>query len=528
MSQATPRPGTGPASQADRRNTLGHTFDAGLLNPLSHGTRESALTSDQAWLQAMVDAELALTRALVDARLAPDWMIAVCDGLADASQFDLGAIAVEARVGGNPVIPFVKHLGRAAERVRAGASDHIHVGAASQDILDTSAMIVARRVTGELIHQLDSLGATLVDLAEQHRGTVMSGRTVGQHASPTSFGFVAAGWLDAVLLIVTRLEGIRDTLPVQLGGAVGNLAVLTEIARARRSDAVAADVLDTVLERFAHHVGLVVPRLSWHTNRIVISELASVFAAAAGVVGTFALDVSVLSRTEIAEVSERLAPGQGGSSAMPHKRNPVSAVLITAAALQTPGLASTLYGSMLAEDQRPSGAWHAEWQSLRVLERLTVSAVTGAASLAARLDVDPDRMRANLDFTDGLGASERVTTILAETVGKTTAFALVERASKEAFVTNRPLQVVLASILIAKGCSDELRAQVWAAFDYEDQPGQSAAGIDRVVRSFRQRAHTAKGPAPDSDEIVEAGARILATAGQSNAGQSNAVRSNNL
>lgn len=465
-----------------------HSFDAGLLNPLSHGTRESELTSDQAWLQAMVDAELALSRALVDAGLAPEWMLTVCDQLADASQFDLGAIALEARGGGNPVIPFVKHLGRAAESVRAGASDHIHVGATSQDILDTAAMIVARRVTRELIDQLDALGGILADLAEEHRGTVMSGRTLGQQASPTSFGFVAAGWLDAVLLILTRLDGIAETLPVQLGGAVGNLAVLTEIARARRSDAPAADVLDTILERFAHHVGLAVPRLSWHTNRVVISELASVLAAATGVAGTFALDVSVLSRTEIAEVSERLAPGQGGSSAMPHKRNPVSAVLITAAALQTPGLASTLYGSMLAEDQRPSGAWHAEWQSLRVLERLTISAVTGAASLAARLDVDPDRMRANLDLTDGLVFSERVTTILAETVGKTTAFALVERAAQEAFVTNRPLQVVLASMLIAEGCSDALRAEVWAAFNYEGESGQSAAGIDRVVQSFRRRA----------------------------------------
>jgi 3-carboxy-cis,cis-muconate cycloisomerase len=482
-----------------------HTFDAGLLNPLSHGTRESALTSDQAWLQAMVDAELALTRALVDAGLVPEWMMAVCDALADASQFDLGAIAVEARGGGNPVIPFVKHLGRAAERLRAGASDHIHVGATSQDILDTAAMIVARQVTGELIHQLESLGESLADLAEDHRSTVMSGRTLGQQASPTSFGFVAAGWLDAVLLILARLDAMRETLPVQLGGAVGNLAVLTEITRARRSDAVAADVLDTVLERFAHHVGLVVPRLSWHTNRVVISELASVLAAATGVAGTFALDVSVLSRTEIAEVSERLAPGEGGSSAMPHKRNPVSAVLITAAALQTPGLASTLYGSMLAEDQRPSGAWHAEWQSLRVLERLTISAVSGAASLSARLDVDPDRMRANLDLTTGLVFSERVTTILAESVGKTTAFALVERASQEASVTNRPLQVVLASILIAEGCSEALRAEIWAAFNYEGQPGQTAAGIDRVVRSFRRRADASTRHAAHPDAIVAVG-----------------------
>ena len=477
--------------------------DVGLLNPLGHGTREAELTSDAAWLQAMVDAELALSRALIDAGLVPEWMDAVCDALADASQFDLASIAAEGRGGGNPVIPLVKHMGAAAESVRAGASDHIHVGATSQDILDTAAMLITHRVTGEVSVQLAALADSLARLADRHRGTVMAGRTLGQQASPTSLGFVAAGWLDAVVSILQHLDALRRTLPAQLGGAVGNLAVLTDIAKSRRMDAAPKVTVDAVVQGFANKLGLAVPSLSWHTNRVVISELASTLAAATGVVGTFALDITVLSRSEIAEVSERLGQGDGGSSAMPHKRNPVTSVLITAAARQTPGLVATLYGSMLAEDQRPSGAWHAEWQSLRVLERLTVSAVTGAASLAERLDIDADRMRANLDLTDGLVFSERVTTILAEALGKTAAFDLVERASRESFTTNRPLQVVLSGFLASDGHDEKLRSQIWSAFDYDRDLGQAEFGIDRVLERYRARSAAT----PQSDEAQSTAAQ---------------------
>jgi len=486
--------GTGSLGGPLRRPTV----DVGLLNPLGHGTMEAALTSDASWLQAMLDAELALTRALIDADIVPAWMSPVCDALTDAGSLDIMAIAAQGRGGGNPVIPFVTHLGAAANAVRAGASDHIHVGATSQDILDTAAMLIASRVTAEVSRQLRRLAGTLAGLAGEHRDTVMAGRTLGQQASPTSFGFVAAGWLDAVLSILQRVDGLRATLPVQLGGAVGNLAVLTEIARSRRPAVPPRNSMDQVVQGFAGHLGLAVPSLSWHANRVVISELAAVLASVTGVAGTFALDVTVLSRTEIAEVSERLGIGEGVSSAMPHKRNPVSSVLIVAAARQTPGLVATLFGSMLAEDQRPSGSWHAEWQSLRVLEGLTISAVTGAAALAARLDVDTDRMRANLDITDGLVFSERVTTILAEALGKTVAFDLVQRASREAFDTNRPVQVVLSGVLAAEGCDDELRSQVWAAFAYGCDLGQSTAGIDRVLERHRaQCGEPFQAPADD-------------------------------
>lgn len=471
-------------------------WDVGLLEPLGAGSRAAELTSDAAWLQAMVDVELALTRALIDARLVPEWMNEVCDRVADAASLDLAAIAAEGRGGGNPVIPLVKHLGAAAESVRPGSSDHIHVGATSQDILDTATMLIASRVTAEVHTQLGALAGALAGLADSHRTTVMAGRTLGQQASPTSFGLLAAGWLDAVLSAGKRLDAVRAVLPAQLGGAVGNLAVLTGVAGARRADTASNTVVNDVLAGFAARLGLIEPALSWHTDRLIISELASALAGATGVVGAFALDVTVLSRTEIGEVGEQLRKGEGGSSAMPHKRNPVTAVLVTAAARRAPGLVATLYGSMLAEDQRPSGAWHAEWQALRELERLSLSAVTGAASLADRLVVDDDRMRANLDTTDGLIFSERVTTILAEALGKTAAFELVTRASSESVGTSRPLQVVLAGALASEGASEDLRRQIWAAFDYSGDLGQADAGIDRVLEKYR--AHHARSEETES------------------------------
>jgi 3-carboxy-cis,cis-muconate cycloisomerase len=486
-----------------------HAVDAGLLDPLSHGTGAARLTSDAAFLQAMVDAELALSRSLVDGGLAPEWMLGVCDALTEAGPFDVAAIAAEGRAGGNPVIPLVAHLGAAAEAVHTGASDHIHTGATSQDILDTAAMLVARRVTDEVAERLVELAAALAALADKHRDTVMAGRTLGQHASPISFGFLVAGWLDGVLSAWQRLHGVRATLPAQYGGAVGNLAVLTDIASARRTDAApqgtadagAADAVDIVVTRFAERLRLVAPRLSWHTNRVVVAELASALAAATGVAGSFALDVTVLSRTEIGEVSERLGSGEGGSSAMPHKRNPVTAVLITAAARQSPALVATLFGSMLAEDQRPSGAWHAEWQALRDLERLTISATSAAASLAGRLDVDVERMRANLDLTGGLVFSERVTTILAEALGKKAAFAAVKQASEESVRTNRPLSEVLSGMLAADGYDDEVRARVSSAFGHHAHLGQSRAGIDRVLERHRNLIRPTMAPAAEGTPV---------------------------
>lgn len=481
--------------------------DVGLLDPLGHGTRQDELTGDHAWLAAMVAAELALSRALVDAGLAPDWMREVCATLAEGAWLDDAAIqtiAAEGRSGGNPVIPLVRHLGQAADAVRAGASDHIHVGATSQDILDTAAMVIAGTVLSELDGQLRALAEHLDRLAQDHRTTPMAGRTLGQQAAPTSFGFVVAGWLDAVLWALARTTPIRAGLPAQLGGAVGNLTVLDEVAAASASAAGGAPApgsrVDAVLAAYAGRLGLARPLLSWHTNRLVVAELAAFLAEVTGLVGKIALDVTVLARTEIGEVTERLGVGEGGSSAMPHKRNPVTAVLIVSAARQTPGLLATVHGSLLADDQRPAGAWHAEWLPLRDLERHAISAITAMPSLVARLDVDRERMAANLDATNGLIFSERVSAVLTETLGKTAAFRLVEKAAAETVATNRPLQVVLSGLLAAEGVPQDLRSRVWAACATGGEHGASAAdsAADRAIDRVHARYRSLTTPPPDA------------------------------
>ena len=458
----------------------------GLLDPLDAGEDAGTAVGDPAWLQAMVDVEVALLRALAHGQLVPESAERVAAGIAHATDLDGAAIALAARGGGNPVIPLVAQLGARAETIEAGASDLVHVGATSQDILDSAAMLVARRSITAIDTALHELAGALATLADLHRATPMAGRTLGQHASPTSFGLVVAGWLDSVLDARARLETVGARLPISFGGSVGTLGVLTDIARLRRPDADPGQVVDRVLAEFARRLGLRNPDLPWHTNRVPVVELAAALAAVTGAVGTMAVDVGVLSRTEIAEVSERLGEGEGSSSAMPHKRNPVTAVLLVAAARRAPGLVATVFAAQVAEDQRPSGAWHSEWEPLRELERIALDASATAVSLARRLEVDVARMRSNLELTDGLLFSERVSTILAESIGKADAFELVAAASREAVTTHRPLQVVVAARLAS--ASDYVRARVWAAFDPDAGLGASGALIDRVIARAKELA----------------------------------------
>jgi 3-carboxy-cis,cis-muconate cycloisomerase len=454
--------------------------DFGLLDPLGRRGRSGELTDDTAWLRAMVDVEVALVRALASARLVPEWMDDVAASLG-ATDLDGPAIAEAARGGGNPVIPLVAQLGALADRRHAGAADSVHVGATSQDIVDSAAMLVARHSLVEIAHQLDSLEESLASLANAHRASPVAGRTLGQHASPTSFGLVVASWLDGILDARQCLDQANAALPLQFGGSVGTLVVLTDIARELRPDASPAGVVREVVSTLALRLGLVAPAAPWHTNRMPVITLATALAAVVGAIGSLATDIGVLSRTEIAEVSERLGTGEGSSSAMPHKRNPVTSVLLVAAARRSPGLVATLLGAQLAEDQRPSGAWHSEWAALRDLERLAIDSATAAASLVSSLEVDTDRMRSNLEFTDGLIYSERVSTILGLAIGKADAFALVSEASREAVETGRPLKVVVSARIAGGDYDDEFRARVWSAFDPDASLGDADAIIDRVL-----------------------------------------------
>jgi 3-carboxy-cis,cis-muconate cycloisomerase len=261
----------------------------------------------------------------------------------------------------------------------------------------------------------------------------MPGRTLTQHAVPTTFGLKAAGWRSLVLDARDRIKAVRDGLPAQLGGAAGTLAAFTAYG-ARDPQALTA--------AFARELGLREPLLPWHTLRTPIADLAGCLAFAAGALGKMAVDVLALGRTEIAEVAEGSG---GGSSAMPHKANPVRSTLIAAAARRAPQLAATLYGSLAAEDERPAGAWHAEWEPLRDLLRLVGGAARDAAELAEGLRVNADTMREHLGLTHGLIVSERLSAELAPVLGRARAKKLLSELAGRTYAEGRSLRELLAA-----------------------------------------------------------------------------------
>ncbi|AVH55276.1 3-carboxy-cis,cis-muconate cycloisomerase [Streptomyces dengpaensis] len=397
----------------------------GLLAPGWVGSPASAATSDGAFLQALLDAEAALTRAQAELGPVPAEAAAAVAAVS-AADLDAGAIALLARDGGNPVIPLVARLTAA---VGEEYGPYVHRGATSQDIMDTAMMLVARRTLDKIVEDLEHTARELARLAADHRDTVMPGRTLTQHAVPTTFGLKAAGWRSLVLDARDRLTAVR--LPAQLGGAAGTLAAFTAFGTEHTQALVAA---------YARELGLAEPALPWHTLRTPIADLAGALAFTAGALGKMAADVLTLSRTEIAEVAEGAG---GGSSAMPHKANPVAATMIAASARRAPGLAATLYGSMAAEDERPAGAWHAEWEPLRDLLRLVGSAAGSAFELAAGLRVNAHSMREHLGLTHGLIVSERLAVELAPVLGRARAKELLSRAARRAVTEGRPLVNVL-------------------------------------------------------------------------------------
>jgi 3-carboxy-cis,cis-muconate cycloisomerase len=375
-------------------------------------------TGDGAYLQALLDAEAALARAQAGIGVVPGQAAEAITAAAQAERFDLRQIALDARSGGNPIIPLAAALRDAV--VSEDTAAYVHRGATSQDIMDTATMLVVDRARTIILADLDRTAAALAQLAARYRSTPMAARTLTQHAVPTTFGLKAAGWRAGLLDARDGLASLA--LPAQLGGAAGTLAALVPA----ENSAAAFDLV----EGFAAETGLDVPTLPWHVLRTPIAALGGALALVTGALGKFAADVLVLGRTEIAEISQSGAGG--GSSAMPHKANPVNAALIAAAARQVPALASVLYGSMVAEDERPAGAWHAEWQNLRQALRLAGTAAELAADLAEGLDARPERMAENMALTHGLIVSERLVGALEPLLGRAGARKLLTSASKAA------------------------------------------------------------------------------------------------
>lgn len=370
-------------------------------------------TAGPAWLAAMLEVERALANAGALCGVVPATSAAA---ISDAGRPDhpdpilWEQLLDQGHAPGNPVEPLVRalraHVGTEHER-------YVHHGATSQDVLDTAAMLVAGRACGIVVADLDRVAHRCAELARVHRSTPMVARTLLQQAVPTTFGFVAAGWLGAVLDARARLVELSGRgFAAQLGGAAGTSAVF-------------GDDGPRMVELFAAELGLTAPLLPWHTNRVRIAELGAALATAAGVCGKIGLDVVLLAQTEVGEVRE----GEGGgSSTMPQKRNPVRATLARACARLAAGHASVLLGSLEQEHERAAGAWHAEWESLCGVLAYSGGAADAIADALGGLEVDAERMRVNLDASGGLVLAERVTFALADRIGRSAAHDLVGAA----------------------------------------------------------------------------------------------------
>lgn len=356
-------------------------FDDGMLSPVSAGS--DSIVSDVAIRAALVEVEIGYLGALESVGIAPAGIAARVDTSELTSIADLAARSV---LGGNPLIPLLADL---RSRLPDDVAGWLHKGATSQDIIDTALMLTAKRARAAVLTSVDAAIQSLASLADEHRGTVAAARTLAQHSTPTTWGLRFATWLGG--LLDAREALVALVLPVQLAGASGTLASLATISDAHTAARVAPAL--------AQRLGLAESR-PWHTTRAPITRAGDGFDEVIAGCGVVAANVITLSRTEIAEVAEPRSGGRGGSSTMPQKRNPVLSVLVRSAALRAPGLVSTLHlCAANAVDERPDGAWHAEWPTFRELLRLAIGASALTAELTAGLSVDVGRARANLALT---------------------------------------------------------------------------------------------------------------------------------
>ncbi|AIG05200.1 3-carboxy-cis,cis-muconate cycloisomerase [Pseudomonas fluorescens] len=387
---------------------------------------------DQGRLQGMLDFEAGLARAQARVGLIPQAAVAPIAQACLASLYDVDALGVAIATAGNSAIALVKALGKLIASEDAGAERYVHLGATSQDVMDTGLVLQLRRALELIDTDLARLGAVLATQAQRYADVPMAGRTWLQHATPVTLGMKIAGWLGAVTRSRQRLVELKPRLLVlQFGGASGTLAALGEQAM-------------PVAHALAAELQLTLPEQPWHTQRDRLVEFASTLGLIAGSLGKLGRDISLLMQTEAAEVFEPCAPGKGGSSTMPHKRNPVGAAVLISAATRVPGLVATMFTAMPQEHERSLGLWHAEWETLPEICRLVSGALHQALLLSEGLEVNPQRMGNNLDLTHGLVLAEAVSIVLAQRLGRETAHHLLEQCCRRAVAEQRHLRAVLA------------------------------------------------------------------------------------
>lgn len=387
---------------------------------------------DREHLQALLDVEVALAVAEAEVGVIPASCVADIRAAARAEAFDAATLTAEAAAAGNVVIPLVRRLTSAVAARNPESARYVHRGATSQDIMDTAVVLRLRAAGALLAADLTRAMQASAALAREHAATPMPGRTWLQHASPTTFGLKAAGWLDMLGRSRERIaDSVDRALVVQLGGAAGTLASLGEDGSA-------------VTDSLARQLGLRVPAMPWHSHRDRIVEVAAALGIACGALGKVGRDLTLLAQSEVAEAFEKPS-SRGGSSSMPHKQNPVRAVTAVTAAIRAPGLVATMVAAMPQEHERAAGGWQAEWETLADLIRITQESADAIANALGDLQLDPAAMREHLDLHGGVAMAEGLAAALMEHLSRTDAMAHAERLSRVAVRDRRPLRELASS-----------------------------------------------------------------------------------
>ncbi|MFR9729733.1 3-carboxy-cis,cis-muconate cycloisomerase [Saccharopolyspora sp. MS10] len=431
-----------------------------MFTPMFSTPDAERRTGGRAWLQAMLDFEAALARAQARAGLVPPEAAHEIGAHCRAELFDLDSISRRAVGPATPVIALVDDLG---SRLGPDARRWVHLGATSQDVLDTAAMLIARRTLEQVLADLRAAARRCAELAREHRDSPVIGRSLLQQALPTTFGRRCAGWLVSLTDTTAALHHVVERrLAVQLGGPVGTCGALGERG-------------PEVLRRLAAELGLAEPVAPWHTDRTRVAELAGALGTSAGALGKIALDVELHAQTEVGELAEGSA---GGSSAMPHKRNPAGSVLISAAAHRAPGLVATLLAAMPQAYERGAGSWQAEQEPLVELLRLAAAAASGARRLLGGLRVDAARMAANLELTGGLITAGSAAEALLP-LGRAEAQGLVRELCERVTVDGGTLRAaMLADERVRAVLSEQ---EVRAATDPAGHLGAAREFVDRAL-----------------------------------------------
>jgi 3-carboxy-cis,cis-muconate cycloisomerase len=445
-----------------------------LLDPLFTTEKMREVFSDRARLQGMLDFEAALARAEAHAGILPAKAASAVAAQCRADSYDLEALGAASALAGNPAIPLVRELTARVAARDAEAARFVHWGATSQDAMDTGLVLQLRAALEAIDADLARLAAALASLARKHARTPLVGRTWLQQGPPVTLGLKAAGWLSAVERHRSRIAQVRaDVATLQFGGAVGTLAAL-------------GDKGMEVATALAEDLQLALPDLPWHAQRDRVAALATTLGLLVGTLGKIARDVSLLMQTEIAEALEPSGPGRGGSSTMPHKRNPVASAVMLAAAARVPSLVAIMLGAMVQEHERGLGGWHAEWETLPEICLITAGALARAVEVVGGLEVDPKKMAADLDTTHGLVMAEAVSIALAARLGRQAAHELVESACKRAVRERKHLRDVLAADgRVKKHLSG---AALDRALDPARYTGQTGEFVARALAARRQKS----------------------------------------